>query len=109
MKITNKGRHEGTSVRDIKSGEIFTLDGEYYLKLSADCRDYESFNSARRERMIDDIVESLDTISSREDVAAIVASYTNSYNAVNLETNDLTYVSGTVLLVDGELVINGLK
>lgn len=109
MKITNKERRVGINVSNIEGGEIFSLDGEYYLKLAVDRCGYEGFNSIRKEIMIDDLTANLDTVESREDIEETVANYTNSYNAVNLETGELTYASGTALLVDGELVLNGLK
>lgn len=109
MKITNKEGHVGISVQNIKAGEIFTQDEEFYLKLAVDRRGYEYFDSARRKSMIDDIATNLDIMNDRDDVAATVSSYTNSCNAVNLRTNELTYVSGTALLVDGEFVVDGFK
>lgn len=109
MKITNKKRHVGINVSNIEGGEIFSQDGEYYLKLAAGCCGYEVLNLMRKKRMIDDLTANLDTVESREDIEDTVANYTNSYNAVNLETGELTYASGTALLVDGELVVNSLK
>lgn len=109
MKITNKERHVEINVSNIEGGEIFSQDGEYYLKLAVGCCGYEGFNLMRKERMIDDLTANLDTVESREDIEDTVANYTNSYNAVNLETGELTYASGTALLVDGELVVNSLK
>lgn len=108
MKITNKERHVGINVRDIKSGEIFTLDGEYYLKLASDYYIYKSLRSERGRKMLDDIARTLNTWN-RESVVTIIESYTDSYNAVNLKTNALAQVCGLVTLVDGELVLNGLK
>lgn len=106
MKIVNKRKYEGINVADIKDGEIFSQDGQFYLKLA---ENYEGFNLIRKERMIKDLTENLDTVESREDIAATVTSYTNSYNAVNLKTGELTYAGGTVVLIDGELVVNNLK
>lgn len=110
MKITDKRRtYEEIRVTDIKGGEIFSQDGRFYLKLSADICGYDGLNIIRRERMIDDIATSLDAIDDREDIADIVASHTNSYNAISLETNELIYVCGTAFPVDAELVINRFK
>lgn len=109
MKITDKRTYEGIRVTDIKDGEIFSQDGKFYLKLSADICGYDGFNTIRRERMIDDIAASLDAIDDREDIADIVASHTIFCNAINLGTNELTYVCGTAFPVDAELVINGFK
>lgn len=109
MKITDKRAYEGINVTDIENGEIFSQDGKFYLKFSTDVCGYDGFNTIRRERMIDDIATSLDAIDDREDIADIVASHTNSYNAINLRTNEFTYVAGKVLPVDAELVIHGFK
>lgn len=109
MKIVNKIKNSGINVEDLKGGEIFSLDGEFYLKLASDYCDYEYSSSEGKERMIDDIAETLGAWSDRGDVAAIVEDYINSYNAINLKTNALTYVCGMVIPVDGELVLNGLK
>lgn len=109
MKIVNKIKDSGINVEDLKGGEIFSLYGEFYLKLASDCCDYECFISDGKDKMIGDITEALGALSDRGDVASIVKNYIYSYNAINLKTNALTYVCGIVTPVDGELVLKGLK
>lgn len=106
MKIVNKRKYEGINVTDIRDGEIFSQDGQFYLKLA---ENYEGFNLMRKERMIEDLAENLLTRNEQEGIAAVVAGYTSAYNAVDLETNELTYASGVALLVNAELSIDGFK
>lgn len=95
-------------VNDLKSGEIFLRNGDFYLKLASNYYIYKSLRSERGRKMLNDIARTLNT-RNRESAVTIIESYTGSYNAVNLKTNSLVQVCGLVTLVDGELVLNGLK
>lgn len=108
MKIVDN-RKPTVNVNDLKSGEIFLLNGDFYLKLASDYHIYECLSSERKEKMVDDIARILDDWDDGEGVVAIIESYTDSYNAINLKTNALARVCGLVLPVDGELVLNDLK
>lgn len=108
MKIVNNMKR-AVDIDDLKDGEIFLLNDKFYLKLASNYYVYERPSSERKEKMVDDIARILDDWDDGEGVMAIIESYIDSYNAVNLKTNTLAQIRGLVTPVDGELVLNGLK